>query len=92
MPLLEAVTEPEEECEKDAVKEGAESDCEALTDKTPVEVCVTELHGEPLLLAEAEALTVPLGEREREAHVLAVGETVREELKETVAQVVAQCE
>ena len=35
---------------------------------------------------------MPLGESECEAHVLAVGETVREELVETVAQVVAQCE
>ena len=92
VPLPEAVTELVEECEKDAVKECAESVCEALVDKIPVEDKVAELHGESLLLAEGETLTVPLGEREREVHVLAVGEGVSEELTETVAQVVAQCE
>jgi hypothetical protein len=92
VPLPEAVTELVEECEKDAVKECAESDCEALVDGIPVEERVFELHGVLLPLTEGDALTVPLGEREREVHVLAVGEGEREELAETVAQVVAQCE
>jgi hypothetical protein len=51
-----------------------------------VEEC--ELHGVLLPLTEGEALTVRLGEREREVHVLAESEGVSDELAETVAQVV----
>ena len=66
----------------------AETQEVTLVVKEPVGVVECELHGELLPLTEGEALTVRLGEREREVHVLAESEGVSDELAETVAQVV----
>ena len=70
----------------------AETQEVTLVVKEPVGDDECELHGVLLPLTEGEALTVRLGERVREVHVLAESEGVSEELTEAVAQVVALCE
>ena len=97
---LETVVELHSEGLVDALRLWSEKMLELLAVTQEVTLVVKEPVGEPecepqdelLPLTDGEALTVRLGEREREVHVLAESEGVSEELAVTEAQEVALCE